>query len=530
MTTDGLNLLLTDGANMQKTSISVGLVELPELGLFDQEGRNRASVRRGSTLISKQVLLANLQGHGYDAQLVNLKDGDYEGEYGEVTWGGSKLTKAYVGRDISALDAADYDVWGVTCNFSQHREVACMVIRHLARPGKPVIVGGSDAIAEPESYLQAGASAIVTDKSGGANRPIIEYVLGNYPKEELAGVILAGGSVALKRIQPLRPEDWPLPSVEVARSCLGTDYWSAEFPDGLMPIGSVFSDIGCDRACDFCQTPNYGLGFRRMSPNRTLEWLARQKEAGAKSVVGSSDQFMARVLREGGREEVLEIMRGARELGLAMLWPNGLELRKATVGRGLNRPGTDLAPDEELINAVWGWDGKAGTFHAYMPAERPVVGRENYAKLLPWLEHCELLRAIVRSGLPALSYGVIIGFEDDTEDSLLRLEEAIQEIHAALTSINPQLIFQVSSFAISPIPGTGQGKLLRESGLLRFDDPALFGGLWTPSVDTRTLSYARIAEWQIRLLNIGTEKGKSAFINTDFSPAPEAVRSQQRVW
>ena len=515
---------------MKKNSISVGLVELPELGLFDQQGRNRASVRRGSTLISKQVLLANLQGYGYNAQLVNLKDGDYEGEYGEVTWGGTKLTKVYVGRNISALDAADYDIWGITCNFSQHREVACMTIRHLARQGKPVIVGGSDAIAEPSHYLQAGASAVVTDKSGGANRPIIEYVLGNYPKEELAGVILADGSVAPKRIQPLRPEDWPLPSVEVARACLGTDYWSAEYPAELTPIGSVFSDIGCDRACDFCQTPNYGLGFRRMSPHRTLEWLARQKEAGAKSVVGSSDQFMARVLREGGREEVLEIMQGARDMGLAMLWPNGLELRKATVGRGLNRPGTDLAPDEELINAVWGWDGKSGTFHAYMPAERPVVGRENYAKLLPWLEHCELLRAIVRSGLPALSYGIIIGFEDDTEDSLSRLEEAIQEIHADLTSINPQLIFQVSSFAISPIPGTGQGKLLRESGLLRFDDPALFGGLWTPSVDTRALSYERVAEWQVRLLNIGTKKGKSAFINTDFSPAPEAERSQQRVW
>jgi hypothetical protein len=167
---------------------------------------------------------------------------------------------------------------------------------------------------------------------------------------------------------------------------------------------------------------------------------------------------------------------------------------------------------------------------AYMPAERPLDGRDNYAKLLPWQEHCELLRAIVRSGLPALSYGIIIGFEDETEDSLLRLEEAIMQVHADLTSINPNLIFQVSPFAISPIPGTGQGKSLRELGLLRFDDPVLYGGLWTPSVDTRCLSYERIAEWQIRLLNIGSEKGKSAFINTDFSPAPDAVRSQQRVW
>ncbi len=56
-----------------------------------------------------------------------------------------------------------------------------------------------------------------------------------------------------------------------------------------------------------------------------------------------------------------------------------------------------------------------------MPAECPLTGRENYAKLLPWQEHCELMRAVVRSGLPALSYDIIIGFEDETEDSLLRL-------------------------------------------------------------------------------------------------------------
>ena len=39
------------------TSPTVGLVELPELGLFDSTGKNRASVRPGTALISKQVLL-----------------------------------------------------------------------------------------------------------------------------------------------------------------------------------------------------------------------------------------------------------------------------------------------------------------------------------------------------------------------------------------------------------------------------------------------------------------------------------------
>lgn len=509
---------------------TIGLVELPEMGLFDTQGRNRTSARRGTALISKQVLLASLQGEGYDARLVNMKKGDYEGEYGEALWGKTKLTKVYVGQKIESLDPKEYDIWGITNNFSQHRELACMVITHLAAQGGKVIIGGSDAIAEPDPYLQAGATLIVTDKSGAANRPAIEYVRGNYPKEELGGVILADGTRCTKWFQPQSPEDWALPSVQTVRDCLGIEYWSTAFPEQLLPLGSIITDIGCDRHCDFCQTPNYKLGYRRMSPKRTIEWLAREKEGGARAIISGADQFLGRVLWEGGRDEILEIMQGVRDLGLTMLWPNGLELRKATLGRGFNKAGTDLTPDEELINAVWGWDGKTGAFHSFIPAERPLDGRENYAKLLPWQEHRELLRAIVRSGLPALAYGVIIGFDYETEDSLLRLEEAIQEVHQDLISINPELIFQVSCFGISPIPGTVQGKLLRESGLLTFDDPTIFGGIWAPSVNTRTLSYEQIAEWQLRLIQIGTQAGRSHFINTDFSVTPADGQSLKRVW
>jgi hypothetical protein len=64
-------------------------------------------------------------------------------------------------------------------------------------------------------------------------------------------------------------------------------------------------------------------------------------------------------------------------------WPNGLELRKTTLGSGRNYESTDLRPDEELIQALFGWDGKVGCPLAYIPAERPVFGREAYKKLLP---------------------------------------------------------------------------------------------------------------------------------------------------
>jgi hypothetical protein len=493
----------------QKTP-TIGVVELPDFGLIDPKGENwlsgiRNKDRKGTALISKQILLSNLQAGGFDAQLINLRNGDYQGEFGQVTWKGTELTKVYLGQNINDLDPLAYDAWGVTNNFSQFREIACLTIKHLVSKGRPVVVGGSDAIAESQFYLAAGATAVVLDKSGAANGAIMDYVLGNSPREALSGVILANvNNQPPPRVrQPLSPEDWPLPEISVAQQCLGSEHKGLPLPEERLLIGSVFTDIGCDRRCDFCQTPEYHIGYRAMSPERVLQWLKIQKEAGAKSVISSSDQFLGRLVRKGGRDEVLEIMKGIRELELAVLWSNGLELKKMTLGRGINRKNADLTPDEELISALWDWDGKAGCYFAYLPAERPIFGQQNYAKLLPWQEHCEVVKAIARTGVPYLNYGVIIGFEDDNNDTLSRLEEAVVGLYEDILTINPSLHFQVSPLAISPIPGTKQGANLRQSGLLRFDDPSIFGGMWTPSVDTHHLSYKEIADWQIRLMKIG---------------------------
>jgi polysaccharide export outer membrane protein len=45
-----------------------------------------------------------------------------------------------------------------------------LAIAHFSSKGKSVVVGGSDAIAEPDHYLKAGAAAIVLDKSGASYR------------------------------------------------------------------------------------------------------------------------------------------------------------------------------------------------------------------------------------------------------------------------------------------------------------------------------------------------------------------------
>ena len=85
---------------MKLKNQSIGLVEVPALGLYDEGGHNWTALYRRNTLLSKQVLIADLQAGGFDAQLVNLKAGDCQEPFGEVTWKGMNLTKAYVGQKI----------------------------------------------------------------------------------------------------------------------------------------------------------------------------------------------------------------------------------------------------------------------------------------------------------------------------------------------------------------------------------------------------------------------------------------------
>jgi len=475
----------------------VGLIELPALKLVDEDGLNWTALRHHEPLGSKQIIAAQLADAGFETDIVNLKAEDGGTDFGKVTWRGLKLTKIAVGTPWRGLSPGDYEIWGLTVNYLQEREVACAIISHIRNGGRRIIVGGSDAFAEPEPYLRAGADAIVQDKSGAANIALLRYMTeGN--GIEPSGVLFADGRSIPAARPPMTPQRWPLPERSIIKAALGMDYWEAPLPARFTPIGSVMLDIGCDRHCDFCETPLYGLGYKAMSPDRAAAWLEAQAGADANSAIVLSDQFLGRVLWPGGREAVIEIMNAARSARLPILWGNGIELKKATTGRGL--PGGDLAPDPEIVQAVWGWDGHVGCAQAYIPAERPLMGAEAYAKLLPWEQHCRLMESIVAAGVPDITYGVIVGLPDDSHESLSCLFDAVLALKERLKNINSALKFRITPYAIRPLPGTPQTAALRHQDLLRFSDPTILGGFWTACADTKHMSYEDVSRWQFRLI------------------------------
>ncbi len=151
-------------------------------------------MRKWEPIISKQVLLSNLQAGGFETKFINLRDGDYEENYGRITWRDIELTKNYVGVDIKTVDPESCEVWCITVNFTLYREIAIILLKHQASKGKAVVMGGSAPIAAPQVELRNGATVVVQDKSGAANWPLFNYLLGKGPREALTGVVLADGT------------------------------------------------------------------------------------------------------------------------------------------------------------------------------------------------------------------------------------------------------------------------------------------------------------------------------------------------
>ena len=142
---------------------------MPQLKLSDPDGNDFYSLRKCEPITNKQFLIANLQAGGFQTRFFNLRDCDYQENYGYVTWRGIELSKNFVGVDIKSIDPSSCEVWCITINFTLYREIALMLLKQPASQGRPVVVGGSDPFADPQFYLMNGAAIVVKDKSGSTN-------------------------------------------------------------------------------------------------------------------------------------------------------------------------------------------------------------------------------------------------------------------------------------------------------------------------------------------------------------------------
>jgi hypothetical protein len=382
-------------------------------------------------------------------------------------------------------DLADAQIIGLTANFTQEANVIRDFIRFARSVSDAkIIVGGSDAIARPAHYLSAGADIVILGEGENVGPKVIAALTKRADLRAIDGIAYAVDGAIRNQGQPQSQasmEDIAYPALDLARLDEYYEDHEGTLPEGVRtPLMYFETSRGCKMVCTFCTTPYLRKGYRSMSTERIQQWLDYYRGFGISTVLLTEDNMLSRLHFPGGRDEILEIFRMLRDGEFAWEFSNGFELGKLADSSG--------AIDYELIDAMFSsrriGERFVGCYRSFVPLEslREDATRK-YKKLRAWDLEQEILRTIAEAGLPAFGYGIMIGFVDDTAETLKLTAQRCYELRDECAKVNPGAIQHFQIFNNILLPGTPNfTKHLKYAKYDIGDDPELFN-FYTSIVD-----------------------------------------------
>lgn len=175
---------------------------------------------------------------------------------------------------------------------------------------------------------------------------------------------------------------------------------------------------------------------------------------------------------------------------MGFLWefPNGLEIGKLVKKDG--------KIDTELIQTLYynnfekmrEGENPVGCFRAYIPLEsvRHDGDEPLYQKLKPWELEKQILREIVRTGVPVITVGVIIGIPSETKETLELTYKRCEEIKQLVEEENKtkdcssgklKTSAEITLYIDVPLPGSPDYKEFSAKRIIKYD-PKKFGFLY----------------------------------------------------
>lgn len=447
-------------------SVAITLIETPLALLRAKNGENinacRTNYPKIPQLIIAGFLRAHLPNYGIDPQIriIDMKGRDPKQTeaYGEVCYGKIFFDKLRVGMSFNDVrdDLIESDIVGLTANFTQEANVICDFIRFAKSVSDAkIVVGGSDAIARPAHYLSAGADVVILGEGEWVGPQLVAALFNGGDLGEIGGIAYAVDGSLKNQGQPgaqVRMDDVAYPSLDLARLDEYYEDHEGALPAGVRPPLIYFeSSRGCKMVCTFCTTPYMRKGYRAMSLGRIRDWLDYFRIFGISTILLTEDNLLSRLHYPGGREEVLEIFRLLRAGGFAWEFSCGFEIGKLADAEGVI--------DHELIEAMFSSkteEGRlVGCFRSYVPLEslREDAPRK-YKKLRAWDVEKAIVRTIVDAGLPALGFGIMTGFVDDTPADLQLTARRCAELQAICANANPAAVQHYQVFSNILLPGT----------------------------------------------------------------------------
>lgn len=385
--------------------------------------------------IGLAYLAAALREHGHEPILLDCVAEDWRTQQ----YGGGFTRVGMTDAAIAArLREEQPGLIGITYQFTGFERdgarIAALAKKTL--PAVPVVVGGADASARADAFIQDPSIDLVI--RGEGETTLVE--IADRLEHEGALPDDAAGTTTKRRVNPARKEIADVDTIPFpARDLLPMETY-LEDQDPLMPfakrrpIGFLVSSRGCPYNCIFCSTTKVWKRWRPRSPENVVDEIQHLAERyGVREIAFEDDSFLVDADRVRGIcEEMLR--RGIR---VAWSVPPGLKANRLT---------------EDLLRLM----KRTGFYRACFPIE------SGDPEVLRWMrkpiEFDEAEEAIdLCNRLGIWTYGnFIIGFPEQTADSIER---------TAQYAINSRLDM-ISVYVAQPYAGSELYEIFDRLGLL----------------------------------------------------------------
>lgn len=443
-----------------------------------------------------------------DVEILDMQATRDVTSYGTLPMGGVALEKCRVGMSFEDADEllADSDVVGLNANFTHSRRITGDLLGYLRRshPDRALLVGGTDATADPGFYLRSGADVVVRGEGELVARDVIRCLESDAPLTDIPNVsVRRNGGLEHHPTRflrdPLDVDSLPPHALDLVDLDSYSDTGEGLPPAGIEPpFISVETSRGCAQACSFCATPRTKGRFRFMSTEVMEHHLTHYRDAGVRTLLFQEDNLLSRVHQDrragssAGRENLLELFRLARELGFAWEFTNGLEFGQLE---------HDGRIDTEIIEAMF-WRGtddgqRTGCYRATIPLENVLdLGPQLFRKLKEASKSWPVIDALAATGVDALSFNVIVGRPDDDLESLRTTYLRCEALRELVKGRSPSTSVYFNVYLLSLLPGTLDHRRFNHQLAYDLDkDPEVvtfyLGSMVTPNFTPEAITRAR---------------------------------------
>lgn len=411
----------------------ITLIEPPALGVRvttkEEEKFALPTIRTHHPKLGIEVLAGALQNLPCEVQVVDMKMlSAKESPYKIFEHDGLKYECSRVGASFEqireVIEASD--VIGISSPFTQAAGIIAdlgIFIKQV-NPKVRLVVGGYDTLTDDRQgfYLRNGFDHVIPSRGEiGFPRWISSQFNITLPDISPACVLLD---------DPTRPANrliLPLPDLSKVKYQSYVETEDGKLPDGAsLPTEYFVSSRGCDNSCEFCTIWNSNHGdYEAMSVQDVGILLSYYKDHGITTLMHAESNTMTRLkYGNNGRQNLIDTMRMMRSYGFAWEFFDGIEFGRLLDGQG--------RVDEELVSLLFSpeilGNKLVGGYRAYIPVE--TVCTEKFGKLPPAHSQNQVFESIIKSGVRQLSFGIILGFPDESHESIERIRKRVDELKA----------------------------------------------------------------------------------------------------